>query len=398
MGLASNKIFDDFFRNDVTAKKNNETYFNFFNRSAWPEIETVRNLIESSISRYPLAEVDDLARRFRSGDDIHFKSASFELFLHEALLRTGFKLFPHPLLPNGIQFKPDFLVKAPDGEEFYLEAVLVAERNELDKGGEIRKGAVFDTLSASPHHNFMIVIDDEGTPKTQPSGKKLLNEIHNWLNTLDPDEISAQIQKAGLDSIAPLNWSHEGWDLQIRPIPISPERRGHSSNLIGMSGIGGGMLDAWSPIKDAVKFKGGKYGQLDKPLVIAVNFDSSFLHRIDEMQALFGQEQIVFNPRSKKSEMKRAPNGVWIGKGGPQCKRVSAVWIFNDLHATSLASRRNTIYFNPWANISIPNSLKIFPHGIVEDEKMNWIEGLSFREVFQLDEDWPEKTNESGIK
>ena len=336
-------------------------------------------------------EVEDLVSRFRSGDDIHFKSASFELFLHEALLRKGFKLTPHPVLPNGIQFKPDFLVLTPDDEEFYLEAVLVAERNELDKGGELRKGIVFDALSACPHHNFMIAIDDEGVPNTQPSGKKLLNEIHDWLNTLNPDEVSEQIQKAGLDSISPLNWAHEGWQLQIRPIPLSPKLRGNSSTLIGMSGIGGGMLDAWSPIRDAIKFKGGKYGQLDKPLVIAVNFDSYFLHRIDEMQALFGQEQIVFNPRSKKSSMNRATNGAWIGKNGPQCKRVSAVWIFNDLHATSLACRRNTIYFNPWANVSAPNSLKIFPHGLDADRKMNWIEGLSFREVFQLHEGWPEK-------
>jgi hypothetical protein len=384
------KVFDNVQRTDSSTKRNLESYFNFYNRSARPEMGAVRDIIEECVENYPESETEELISRLVSGDDIHFRSATFELFLHEALRRQGFMLTPHPELPNGSLYKPDFYVVDPNGESFYLEAVLATENNELDKGGEARKGAVLDTLAKSPHQNFMISLDDDGSPRSPPSGKKLKNKVHRWLDSLDPDEVNQEIEGSGLDSIEPMFWGHDGWNLQIRPIPIKPERRGKSSNLIGIGGVGGGFVDAWSPIRDAVKFKGGKYGDLNAPLVVAVNLDSFYLDRIDEMQALFGQEQFVFSPGiDAEPEMRRAKNGAWYGKCGPQYTRVSAAWLFNDLQASSLAARSSTLYFNPWATMHAPDSLRCFPFAISEDNKMTWHEGLSFREIFSLHEEWP---------
>ncbi|MFA0001270.1 hypothetical protein AB4428_23440 [Vibrio lentus] len=108
----------------------------------------------------------------------------------------------------------------------------------------------------------MIALEDEGSPKSPPSGKKLKNKIHTWLDSLDPNEILKKIDSEGFDSIAPMVWSHDERHLQIRPIPLEPERRGMSSTLIGIGGMEGGWIDAWSPIRNAIKFKGGKYGVL----------------------------------------------------------------------------------------------------------------------------------------
>ncbi|OEF91344.1 hypothetical protein A1QY_00605 [Vibrio anguillarum] len=104
----------------------------------------------------------------------------------------------------------------------------------------------------------MIALDDEGSPQNPPSGKKLKNQIHAWLDSLDPDEIDKKIESEGFDSIMPMIWSHEEWHLQIRPITLKPEQRGKSSTLIGIGGMGGGWIDTWSPIRDAIKFKGGE--------------------------------------------------------------------------------------------------------------------------------------------
>tara|TARA_B100002003_G_scaffold249052_1_gene284350 strand:+ start:836 stop:2077 length:1242 start_codon:yes stop_codon:yes gene_type:complete len=384
-------VFDGVKRTDNSPKRNTEGDFFFYNRSARTEIDRIRNFIEACVKNYPHTEQKEIISRLRSGDDVHFRSACFEVFLYEALSRQGFTLTPHPELPNGSPYRPDFIVSDTEGRCFYLEAVLATENNELDRGGEARKGAVLDTLSKFPHDNFMIALDDEGSPKSPPAGKKLKNKIHAWLDSLDPDEVHENIDSAGFDSIEPLVWSHDDWHLQIRPIPLKPERRGQSSTLIGIGGMGGGWIDAWSPIRDAIKFKGGKYGDLEIPLVVAVNLDSFHLDRIDEMQALFGQEQFVFKPGSDaEPEMRRAPNGAWYGKRGPQYRRVSAAWIFNDLHASSLAVRNSTIYLNPWAALPAPESLKSFPFAELQNDKMYWNEGLSFREIFELHEGWPE--------
>jgi len=389
-GARCTQIFDNVRRTDSSPKRNLETDFVFYNRSSRPEIGKVRDLLELFASRYPKHEVGELVKRLRSGDDVHFRSASFELFLHEALRSQGFQLTPHPELLNGRSSRPDFLVRDKAGEEFYLEAKLASENNALDKGGEDRIGGVLDTLSAFPHKNFMVFITQDGSPRSTPSGKKLVGKIHNWLDKLDPDVIARQIDDEGFDSLEPFLWGHDGWDIQVRPVPLSQEKRGKCLNLIGGSGIGGGFVDAWSPIRDAVRAKGNKYGEMVKPLVVAINLDSFILDRIDEVQALFGQEQYLVKPgTTEKPEMRRAPNGVWLGKVGPTYTRVSAVWIFNDLHASSLASRDNTVYFNPWAKHPAPGSLKLFPHASADDFTINWCEGLSIREVFGLSEDWP---------
>jgi hypothetical protein len=384
------KVFDDIERTDNSPKRNRESDFEFYNRSSDYTMHAVRKFIESCIVKYPKSDVQELISRLRSGDNVHFKSASFELFIHEALIRQGFEVTTHPELLNGSTNKPDFFVKDKSGEAFYLEAVLASENNELDRGGESRKGVVFDALSVSPHQNFMILIDDDGAPNTPPSSKKLIKEIHTWLDSLNPDEISEKIQNEGIDSIVPLNWRHDNWDLQIRPFPLKPERRGKSTNLIGISGIGAGWLDSWTPIRDAVKYKGRKYGVLDKPLVVAVNLDSFHIDRVDEMQALFGQEEFLLQGGGKEPIMQRAPNGAWYGKAGPQYTRVSAVWIFSNLHASSLSSRKSTIYLNPWANIQIPGSLKCFTYASALNGQMCWNEGLSFRDVFELHDNWPQ--------
>jgi hypothetical protein len=354
-------------------------------------MQLVRDLLDDLISRYPDSEQGELIARIQSGSDEHFRSATFELFLHEALLKLGCSLIPHPELENDSKAKPDFLVTTPSGEEFYLEAVLASERNEQNPVGEAIKASVFDYLNKHPHQSFMLEIDDDGDPETQPSAKKLLLHINKWLDSLEPDLLRKQMNAEGLGSIETLDWEHENWKVQIRPIPLSTKIRGKSSCLIGIGGYGGGMIDAWTPIRDAVKSKGSKYGLLNKPYLIAINFNSAFLHEIDESQALFGQEQFVVDP-NKPSETRiiRARNGAWFGGGGPQYTRVSGVWLFNDIHPSTLASRRQTIYLNPWATLSLPEFLFQFPHAILKETRLNKIEGLSFREIFELAVNWPE--------
>lgn len=385
-------IFDDTARTDVTPKRNRESSFAFLNRSARPEISRVREFVESCAGVYPLSEIGELIARFRSGNDTHFKSATFELFLHGALTRLGFKLQPHPQLGNGSAARPDFLVSTPEGMQFYLEAVLASEIKEANQGGEAIKGAVMDTLASACHHNFLIDVRDEGHPATQPSGKKLANEVLKWLDSLDPDKVQEAIDTDSFDAIPPFGWKHEEWSLTIRPIPLRATRRGKARTLIG-AGMGHvGFIDAWTPIRDAVKLKGSKYGQLELPLLVAVNVDTFALDPIDEMQALYGQEQYILSVGhpEREPEMQRAPNGAWHGPSGPRYTRVSGAWLFNDLTPYTVASRRNTVYLNPWASASLPESLLAMPHARADGGEMKWADGKSFREIFGLHGGWPE--------
>ncbi len=384
-------IFDASPRLDGTPKRNREGDFAFLNRSARPEIEAVRQFLERVLEAYPESEADELISRIRSGNNTNFNSAVFELLLYGTLTEIGFHLYPHPALENGSTSRPDFHVTAPDGSEFYLEAVLASENNGADPAAQARMGAVIDALTQASHPNFRISVESDGVPETQPSGKKLRAAAIAWLNTLDPDQVQEVVDKEGLDAAPTTQWVHEDWQVTLRAIPVRPDRRGRTKSLVGaLDGIGG-FIDAWTPIRNAIKYKGSKYGTLTKPLLVAINFDSFHLDKIDEMQALYGQEQYIFTAGdANEPRFERAQNGAWYGKNGPSSTRVSGAWIFNDLNPYTVALRRNTLYLNPWAAIPLPETMKQFPHAIPDSGKMVWLDGISLREIFNLSETWPE--------
>lgn len=193
-------VFDNYERDDASPKRNRERDFEFLNRSARPEMSRVREFVESIADSYPQEESKEIIARIKSGDDTHFRSAIFELILHEALFRLGCNLTPHPELENGSTSRPDFLVTTPDGEQFYLEAVLASQVNEKDIGAEARKGMVMDVLAKNSHANFMLCMNDEGNPATPPSGKKLVCNLLSWLDSLNPDEVIAMTEKEGFEA------------------------------------------------------------------------------------------------------------------------------------------------------------------------------------------------------
>lgn len=376
---------------DLRPKTNIESSFAFLDRSSRPEIARVRDFLEQCAFDYPESETPELVARITSGNDIQFRSSTFELLLHAFLLRLGCQLEPHPKLSNGSRSRPDFLVRSEEGHEFYLEAVLASERDGTDAGAEARKAMALDYLQQATHRDFMVAIESEGDPTTQPSGKKLARATLDWLDTLNPDEVQVITEARGLEAAPSFPWSYEGWSLTLRPIPLKPERRGKATSLIGALSGEGRLVDAWTPIRDAIEHKGAKYGDLGAPLLVAINFDSFHLDPIDEMQALYGEERVlVSNDPEVDAQLVRAPNGAWRGRRGPRGRRVSGLWSFNDLTPYSIAARRQTIYMNPWALYPLPESLYRLPHVALVGEKMEQASGLSLREVFGLHERWPE--------
>lgn len=236
-------LFADIQRTDSSPKRATESDFAFLNRSSWVPIGVVRQLMDECLANYPAGEAKELIERIQCGDDRHFASATFELFIHEYLLRLGMKLTPHPELPNGSTKRPDFLVECPDGRRLYLEAVCASDDTEKDPAAEARKAVALQVLDGEYNPSFMISIDSEGDPATQPSGRRLATEVLAWLNSLDPDALLSLSQVSGLEALPELHWQHEEWRVRLRPIPVSVEARGKPRRLIGARGFGASWID-----------------------------------------------------------------------------------------------------------------------------------------------------------
>lgn len=384
-------LFTDYRRTDASPKRATEGDFAFLDRSASAPIAVVREMMDSCIAHYPLSDVHELIDRIQCGDARHFASATFELLLHEYLLRLGMRLTPHPVLPNGSAKRPDFLVECPDGKMLYLEAVCASDDTGRDSAAEARKAVTLQVLDGEYNPNFMVSIDSYGDPTTQPSGRGLAIDVTNWLNSLDPDALLVTAEEE-YEALPEFHWQHEEWCIRVRPIPVSVSARGKQRRLIGARGYGATWIDGWSPIRDAVLRKSRRYGNLDLPLVVAVNIDTFNLDPIDEAQALFGQEQFIFSSANPQQEprMERVPNGAWRGPSGPRGKRASGAWLFNNLSPYTLARRKHTLYVNPAANHALPESFLVVPHKLVIDGYLQAVEGNDLPKAFGLSASWPE--------
>lgn len=383
-------LFSDRLRSDHAPKRATETEFAFLDRCAWPTASRVRALVDACLEKYPRPERVELIARLRSGDSRHFASGTFELILHGYLSRCGFTLVPHPELPNGSKTRPDFLVECLDGERLYLEAVCVSDDDGRDAPADARKAVALEALDNAYHPNFMVAVDSFGDPATQPSGRRLAAEVVHWLNTLDVDRVVAE-SAHDHGALPEYQWQHEAWQVKLRAIPLKPQSRGRPRRLIGMRSGGGAWVDGWTPIRDAILAKSRRYGELELPLVVAVNVDTLNLDPIDESQALFGQEQFVFPAGHEHGEpsFQRATNGAWRGPTGARGRRCSGAWLFGNLSPYSLANVRSTLYLNPWAHLAVPPSFLQMPRASVVDDRIEHQSGMTLAEAFGVDEDWP---------
>lgn len=384
-------MFSDIQRTDETPKTPYESDYDFLDRSAYPPMGRVRALLEACLLGYPDSEKSELVARLMSPDSMAFRSASFELFLHEHLSRLGFVLEPHPNLPNNSRKRPDFLVMSPeDGSQFYLEAVCASDDDGRNEGAEARKALALHTLSCAEHPNFILEIHSSGDPATQPSGNKLTKEILHWLDSLSWDEVNFILSQGDIDP-PEYGWEYEGWKLSIRAWPVKSEARGLKRRLIGSQLTGARVIDGWTPVRDALLKKSRRYGELSLPLVVAVNIDTYGLNDIDVNQALFGQEVFIFTPGWSEPRFAREKNGAWGSPDAPRGRRCSGAWLFSNLTPYRVAQHEQRLYLNPFATNPIPPTLSIAPLGVVEDGKMKKSPGgITLLEVFGLDESWPE--------
>ncbi|MEJ1340117.1 MAG: hypothetical protein RPU61_04750 [Candidatus Sedimenticola sp. (ex Thyasira tokunagai)] len=386
-------LFEDKPRTYEGPKTYLEGEFDYLDRSARQEAEKVREFLNTWFSRFSENDADELFSRIKSRDKRVFESAIFEIVLFAIISNLGGSLQIHPDLDNGSNKHPDFLVTTAGGEEFYLEAVLASEFSAAELAAEKRKNVVLEAIEKIESPNFFIGIHADGDPETPPSGKALRKELSSWLIALDPDEVAETVELESFRKTHKMEWNHDGWDIEFEAIPIKPERRGKGQRVIGVMSGGARWINGWEPIRDAICAKGNRYGELSKPLIVAVNIDAFSLDRIDEMQALFGQEEYIFNRGSNEAQpqMRRAANGAWSGPNGPKYTRVSGAWLFGGMNPWNIPSRKNTLYFNPWARLPVSDELTRINHAVAAAEKMQWVEGVPLWEILGLEESWPEQ-------
>lgn len=377
--------FDDIRREGREPASHLIGQFDYLNASSRPEAVAVRGLVDAWLADYPDAQRPDLIRRLRSRADISHRSAIFELVLHALLLRQGFTIAEiEPQLPNGRA--PDFLVEAPDGRRFYLEATLASGMGNVAAGADRRMREALQAIDDAQSPDFFLQLHTRGTPNQPIATTRLRRAVQRFVDDLNFEE--AVVNAEAGQPPAPV-WQHSehGAQFIIQPVPKNTRQRG--GRAIGVRTLPGGIISPENAIKSAVEGKAGRYGDIDLPLVIAVNALEEFARVGDAIDALFGTTGVIVSEDGAAREV-RNPDGAWRGPGGPVHTRASAVLIVERLSAWSVGQRAMSLILNPWAR----NPIAGLPLGIevreVINDRVETHPGHSLSEIFGLSEGWPE--------
>lgn len=233
-------LFDDVVRTDLGPAFRGEPEFTYLNRTARPRYAPVRDVAEAHFGRYPAARQPSLRERFRSAKDPEHYSAAFELILHELLLQLGCRLEIEPDVDGGNSKHPDFLVHAPDGADFYLEATVVTGKTRDEEAAEARVNAVYNAIDRMDSPNFFIGLDIDGAPRSPAPGREIRARLAKQLSALDIDTVWAGYQESANGALPRWPFVHNGWHITFFPIPKSPALRGKPGvRTIGLLSSGG---------------------------------------------------------------------------------------------------------------------------------------------------------------
>lgn len=385
------QLFDDIERTYAGPASHSEDRFAYYNRSSRPGVASIRAALQQWFERYPQEHQSELWARFRSRNDRHFDSTFFELFLHELLLRLKCKVEVHPSPASAGGKSPDFLVTPEAGQEFYLEAIVATGRSTEEVSREAIIDLVYDQIDKLESPNFFVHVRNvEGLSNSQPSGKRVRAFLKKRIDSLDPDVVAKEYTDRLLD-FPSWFYEEEGLTIEFGVVPKSPEGRlkegGRAIGVFPMKTRWGS--DAPS-IRDAVTKKGGRYGELEVPYVIAVNAITEWgLDHIDAMEALFGTETFLFAPGVTEPRMVRKPDGAFRNKAGPAYTRVSAVLLAFGAHPPSLASLPVRLYHNPWAQNPYSGPLCQLDQAVPEGDTMHRVSGTTIAALFGFPSDWP---------
>ncbi len=154
-----------------------------------------------------------------------------------------------------------------------------------------------------------------------------------------------------------------------------------------------GVVDEQAPIVSALRRKATRYGELDRPYVVAVLVDRVFADEEDVAEALFAKVQLALDGESQllSGEPMREPQGLWRRGNTPRNTRVSAVLSAIHLSSHVVARSMPRLWHNPWARRPIEVDLP-WPATMVDlstGEMTRSGAHVEPHELLRLPADWP---------
>jgi hypothetical protein len=274
---------------------------------------------------------------------------------HSLYRCLGYSIEVHPEVA-GTTRRPDFLVTR-DGDSMYVECTVDSKTDRQVTGNPGIEAAIYDAVNAIDDGNFLVGLQFKQEGTQQPSRGKIIRAIGDWLKTLDPDDVLADLEATraagGLGELPRRDFTFHDWIVTCIAYPNAPGKRDKGGGLLGTLPSRAFFVENIPRIREAVREKGGYYGApgvLKYPLVAAVLSVNTFAERADVTEAMFGSTAVRYTEGDPASVTTiRQRDGYWRGPGSDRGVRVSAVLFSHDMQPWSVASHLPAVWINPWA-------------------------------------------------
>ncbi len=365
------KLFDDIERTFLGPSSNNETPYNYYNRSARKDVETIRETLENWFLKIPEKDKKEMKASFKKSFDDTF----YELFLFSLFDALGFKIEIHPAVPNSTK-KPDFLI-VKDNLEIYVEAKIAKDKTTQEEAFEKMRNTFYDTINKTKASRFALAIEELSfLSGKQPKAKRIVTFLEDTLSKLNPDSIEELIKTNRLN-LPQITYSDEDVYVIFNPIPLSPEAEfDEDKRAIGMFPMetfwGGGE----EIIRESFSLKAKRYGELDKPFLICINALSKRTRlRMDVDSAILGSEILPLK------------SGVFADENGPKRKNVSATMV-NQLYLHAIPNSQYLLYENPYAEFPIDFDKLGLQHNYIKKNSIIKSEGNDLDKILKIEKSW----------
>lgn len=315
------KLFDDKIRSNLEYAQHQQDTYDFYDGSALEEFVLIRDRLNDWFSKYPIDAKKQLKRDFQS----NFDSAFFELFIHELFIRQGFILTSHPTVPNSTK-NPDFLVKK-GSLEIYLEAKVATDESNEERAMKARQNVIYDTINQINCPNYWISIREINflsnkqakLSRIKQSLEDDINKYGELLVTGKEDTYSERREKY-------ITYTDENIEIAISLWPCSIEKSRPIGSYLGGSYMGG----CEESIRNAMKAKGYRYGNLDRPYIVCINsLSHKHTHTEDVYDALFGRQRVKLftDLNNPNQEFKTSDDGIFYESAKRSYSSVSGVFV-----------------------------------------------------------------------
>lgn len=371
-----------------------EPSFHFLQTSGKPSAARIRELLEQWFADYPDDHKSELKQRFvTSKSDI--QSPTFELALHATFKQLGADVEIHPKVSDDTDRRPDFLIRLPNGFEFYLEAVLARGQSDEERNREQVVNslyAIIDRRLKSPEYFWSVTILEQGP--AAPSGKQMVHALAQYMAGLNRDEVGAQLEAHGFDTAVKFLWEDAGWSIEFLPIPKKAEAIGKPDHRpLGSFPMAEAVCCSDDvDIRENIKFKVKHHSAVDKPYIVAVNAMNWSAEYEDFVNAIYGSDQVTvrtYPDGSHTTENTRGLDGIWLDKDGVKNQHLIAVIGAVHLQAWSVAGCPLTVYENPYIEMPVEARIEGFPRLEPKDGHLVSVAGQTLGQLFGLPYGWP---------